>query len=536
MQNYRNVTGNSDNKVGVSGKETVAVSRRSDDCSLILKACIVLSPLLLGGCIFVHRGDAERPAQTSDALLLPETRSSVVLPVTLDAAVLQEKANQMIPQRLVEQDWKNKNSCIPAKYAKVCVGAVINGKCIGKWVKTKVTPAIDCKYSAKVDRGPIKLTSSNGGLKGEIPLKIQAKVRGRGELGSRIQLDPKGSLLAKLSTSVDIDRNYKPAVDLGIDYSWKDFAHVWALGFKIRLDDNANKEIDKQIAKIDDTVTAVLSQTDFRSKAARAWSGLGKTHELGDNSSFVRVTPMEIGFATPRSVGNELDFRFYTTFVTQAFVGTERPANPEPLPLPPLSKTQFPDGFDLNMPISIAFSELERRIKESADPDKWIVSDVDGLGRVKAKLLDVEFFQTTSQQFVLGVKMQADIPGRIFDAKGWLWAPVTFNVDRELRQITVDQIEFKSNLDNWAVNTLVKIANLELVRSQIQSKLKYDFSKEYDIALKSAQRLINRPLDADLALQGKVEEIDLRWVGASPNSLVLNANAKGSIAVTQPKP
>jgi hypothetical protein len=82
----------------------------------------------------------------------------------------------------------------------------------------------------------------------------------------------------------------------------------------------------------------------------------------------------------------------------------------------------------------------------------------------------------------------------------------------------------------------VKIANLELVRSQIQSKLKYDFSKEYDIALKSAQMLINRPLDADLALQGKVEEIDLRWVGASPNSLVLNANAKGSIAVTQPKP
>lgn len=536
MRNYLNFSGNANPKALDSTKKIAAVTQRNDDCWFVLKASIILSPLFLGGCIFVHRGDAERPAQTSDALLLPETKSSVVLPVTLDAAVLQAKANQMIPQRLVEQDWKNKNSCIPAKYAKVCVGGTLNGKCIGVRVKTKVTPAIDCRYSAKVDRGPIKLISSNGGLKGEVPLKIQTKVRGRGALGSRIQLDPKGSLLAKLSASVDIDRNYQPAVDLGIDYSWKDFAHVWALGFKIRLDDEANKEIDKEIAKLGDAVTAVLSQTDFRSEAARAWSGLAKTHAVGDDSTFVRVTPMEIGFSTPKSEDNKLDFKFYTSFATQAFVGTELPTNPEPRPLPPLSKAQFPEGFDLNIPISISFLELERRVKQSSNPEKWIVSDVDGLGQVKAKLLDVEFFQTSGRQFVIGVKMQADVPGRIFDAKGWLWAPVAFNVDRDQREITLDKIEFRSNVDNWAVNTLVKIANLEAVRSRIQRKLKYNFSKEYDTALQSAQSLINRPLNADLALQGNVEEINLKWVGASPSSLVLNANTTGAIAVTNSKP
>lgn len=502
----------------------------------ILKAGIALSPLLLAGCIFVHRGDAERPVQTSDALLLPASKSSIAIPVSLDAAVLQDKVNQIIPKRLVEQDWTNKNSCVAAKYAKVCVGVTIGGRCVGKWVTAKVTPSIDCRYSAKVDRGPISLTSLNGGLEGEIPLDIQAKVRGRGELGSRIQVDPKGSLLAKLSASFDIDEQYKPAVNLGIDYSWKEFAHVWALGIKFRLDEQANKEIDKKIEEIDDAVTAALSQTDFRSKAARAWAGLGKTLSVGDNSTFVRVTPMEVGFASPSSEGNKLDFKLYTAFETQAFVGTEAPADSEPRPLPPLSKTHLPDGFELNMPISISFSELQRRIKENADPEKWMVLDVDGLGQVKAKLLDVQFFQTTSQQFVIGVKMQADVPGRIFDAKGWLWAPVSFNVDSEQREITVEQIEFKSNLDNWAVNSLVKIANLEVVRSSIQRKLKYNFGDEYEIALKSANGLINRPLDAGLAVRGEVKEINLEWLGASPSSLVLNANAKGSIAVTQPSP
>lgn len=471
------------------------------------------------------------PLRGSSTLEFPDQLSTIVVPVSVDIATLRDRLDEAFPTRLIEIN-ERKNDCVPPQYAKVCLVPRLFRKGCAQWIKTKITPGIDCQIDGHVDRGALTIRGSGNVLELSLPVKASVTVRGRGEVGKHIQETAKAAINATAKITIGVSADWQPNATVDADFRWTDRAHLDVLGFRITIGDKVKPEIRKILDKIEREVPRQLHKLNVRRQAERAWAQAFTSVRLSTKPDvWLRFAPRDIALSKLVVSDGALRISAFATGLTHTFVGQE-PENLQPTELPSL-QAGAPEsgGFNFFLPVVVNYVALEAVLREILEFDKARTYTIPGVGEVRATFKDVRIYEATDNELAIGLTMHADPAGEFFDAYGTVWLTGKPSIDNESKRVVATSLTYAAQTDNEATNLLIAIARLEPIRQGIEAALTYDFSGDLEQALAEANTALNRPLGHGFVLEGTIQGAGIESVVPTSEGLYLGLDVQGEVRI-----
>jgi hypothetical protein len=474
-----------------------------------------------------HSYDA--PEKTTTAVAIPTQPSSIILPIVAPLAEIQARLEQETPGELFTVD-ENRDACVPAKWAKVCILPKPFGGC-AKWLKTKISPDIDCHLEGWVRRGPIAIGGSGQDLTLDMPVSLSVTARGRGDIGKNIHETATGAANIHASASVDIDENWKPSASVSADYHWTDRIGVDILGFRITFASKVDPQIRKAIDSFQSSLPATLDALKLKETVATAWpKGFATIEAHKDPDVWVRFTPSSIGYGGYNIADGDLRTSLLLIGNVDTFVG-KKPADAVPTPLPPLIRGLPDPGFHLNLPVMLEFQAMQATARKQLNIGTPRDLQVPGFGAVAVTIKDIEFHQTKGQALAIGVTLNADPEGSWFDTRGTVWLTAKPSIDNQAKKVTANDLQIYGNTDNAAADLLISIVQFGPIKQAIQAAATFDYSKPYDDGLAKLNAAMRKQISPDVYFDGNVDSASVESIVAGPDALHLwlGVTGKGEI-------
>lgn len=464
-----------------------------------------------------------RTREEVDELAQP---SSLVMPLTASLDEIQKGLNEQIPWTLYKID-ENRDGCVPAQWFDRCIVPRPFGGCAQR-LRTKVTPAIDCHVNGAARRGPIQIGGGGRDLLLTMPITASVTVRGRGEIGKRIQETADGSITARVSAAADVDENWQPSAVVNADYSWNNRIGVDVLGFRITFASKVDPKIKDAIGSLKGRLPELLAKLKLKEEANRAWSqGFSILRLAKDPDVWLRFTPRAIGYSGYKVDGRTLQLNILASGETKTFVGS-KPSEPPVQPLPPL-KRQLPDpGFTFVLPILAEYTTLAEAAKKALKVGETQTFDVPGVGTIKVVFKDVVIYQTTGKQLAIGISLDETARANILNTHGTVWLTGGVSVDNEKKRAKIEKLELYSQTNNAPVDILVSVVQFGPVNQAIRNALEYDFSRDYETILKQTNGALTRQISDNFYIQGRIESVSADRIIPSTDALLATLLAKGT--------
>lgn len=473
------------------------------------------------------------PPKTNDGALNLARSSVIVIPLTASLDDIEKRLNAEVPKTLYKVD-ENRDACVAAKQAKVCLLPHIGGGC-GKWLITDISPQIDCHVEGQVERGTIKLAGTGPVLSVSMPVDAKITVKGRGEVGKNIQSTATGSITATASAKVEIDENWRPTTQVSADYSWTNRIGVDVLGFRITFASKVDPKIEEAIESFKQKLPALLAALDLKSQAEKAWAqGFATIQMSTAPDTWLQFTPTGVGYSGISVEGRTLRLRIMASGQVATFVG-KKPPDPSKAPLPPLSRKLPEPGFTFEVPLIADYASLISIAKSVLKFGEAQTVEVPQVGKVKATIRNVAIHQTTNQKLAIGVTVDAETPGSWFDTRGTIWMTAGIIVDNQQKRIKVDKLTVYSQTDNAPVDLLVSLVQFDPVNQAIRKAIEYDYSADYAKMIQQANAALRRQVSDDFFVLGKMDSADVRDIAVLPDALGIVFLFKGNIELNSGK-
>ncbi len=477
-----------------------------------------------------HRGlAAGGPPTTADPVAGFARESTIVLPFIASLDAVQGEMNRKVPTRLYTVD-ENKDACVAAKQVKFCpLPRIFHKGCAVREASVTVTPQIDCHVEGSVDRGPISVGGTGPVATLAMPVSASVTVRGRGEIGKHIQKTADGSVAVGAKVRADLGEDWRPVAVVDADYNWTDRIGIDVLGLRITFAGKVDPKLKGLIDDFKAKLPELLARLEVREGAARAWGrGFATIHVGGEPDVWLRFAPSAAGFGGFAIQGRTLTALVMAAGTVETFVGAKPPERPA-TPLPPLRHGLPSPSFEFYVPVQADYDALAATTRHALKVGEEQVFDVPRFGTVKVVFDDVRLHQTTGGKLAVGVELHARAPSDVLATRGVVWAVADVDIDNAAKRIKVGDLSIRVDADNAVVGLLASVLRLAPVTRAIQKAVGYDFSKDYDGALRRGGQALNGPVSDGLRLQGRIIELGAEKVLAGPRGLVTALVAKGSL-------
>jgi len=230
---------------------------------------------MLSGCDKVVGNPA--PPRIDTALSLPKPASTIIVPLSVDLSVIEERLNQSTPRKL----WainQYEPKCVPAQRVTLC--AVHTRKCKGDACKNvpckvgfkraKVTPDVACRIVGQVTRGRIAMSGRGDALFLSMPVNAIISAR---HVGGVIKKETaNGSSNVSATVQKAVDRQWSPVAKVDIDYAWREPPGIEFLGQRIKFASKADAKLAGVIKGLERDLSREISRVHTRALVAGAWN------------------------------------------------------------------------------------------------------------------------------------------------------------------------------------------------------------------------------------------------------------------------
>lgn len=466
--------------------------------------------LLAGGLLLVLLNAEERniteppPATPAKADALPADLSYISLPLSLSYAELARYANQRIPVQLVKRREHK-------RYTKRALGIPVTFK---------------GRLNSLVKRtGPVTVGRHKDMLAVHIPLRFELRFKGSDALDPDIY--SKGRLQLRLRLKLGMTPAWQPTLKVYPSYQWQNKPRLKLGPFRLDAREILGEVLDDRLKKLSRELERDVRQSaGLRDKAVSYWHELHQLRQLGgdDTPAWLMVDPQAAYFAPLRLTDSALQMEFALAASLTTLVG-EVPPPPLPEPLPALRIAPPPsDGFNIQLPVSLNYAGLEDELQ------RRYANQALAVGKSDITPHDFRIY-SSGQTLVLGARVSARMPGRLFNSRGWLYLqgrPVYTNTGS---QLSVQDFDYTRQVDNWLVSSATWVLH-ENLRKQLANALQFDFSDRVAAARASIHARINRPLDNGFKVHGRLKELSLGRIQPRAEDLLLLLNAQGQLAIS----
>lgn len=475
----------------------------------------------LAGC---HRKPPTPPPPRLEVpVQLPETASTVVVPITARLADLERALNRAVPQTLWSID-RQEPRCVPAQRVKV----------FGE--RIKVTPDLACRIVGTVRRGPITLSGSGENLRVNLPVNATISAEDVGGIIRRETATGAASVHGDVRLSMKPD--WTPTAKVSIHYDWTNPPGVTLFGKRITFVDKADEKLAGVIAKLERDLPKELRALDARSEAAAAWREGFTVLELNHDNPpvWLRITPTQIGYSGYRVVGRELRLTAIAQALTQTFVG-DRPADPTPTPLPNLVRQSKQPQLTFQIPVLADYTQLEPVLARALRKLAARGITIPRAGPVDAKFDDVTIYATTDNRLAVGITVEAKLRSGVLETtRGRVWLTGVPDNAANSEEVEIHDLRIAANTDHDTVNLLIELFKTPEVVEAIRRSLTQDFARDYDKVIGSARKALTAKQLGDFMLRVNVKQVTHGRVVPTGSGLFLAVQARGDASIAyQPR-
>lgn len=462
----------------------------------------------------------DRPERIDSAPETGDGETVLVTSVGVPLETLRRALESDVPRRLWAID-RQMDTCVPQKNIKVL------GQKLGK------TPKVKCRVTGRVDRGRITLVGRGNRLVARIP--VNATVTARDIGGVIKQETATGSAVMELSVRLSVGPNWRAQSDLDLDYRWTNEPGIDILGQRVTFTKPADRELQRVLREVEKTLGREIGKIAIRPRVEQLWSEGFTTLSLSQENPpvWLTIAPQRAGVGTFRVQGRELVTDVLVAAKTHVYVG-ERPTDPERKPLPRNSGIERSDGFSATVPVLADYAQLEPVILRELGKLAEKGIEQEDLGRIDIAFDAVEVFATTGGRIAVGVQAEAEpvgnLTGRTWGkSKGEVWLtgkPVTVAGSELVR---IEDLQVFGDMDLVTGDALVRIMQMEEIRSAIEAALVEDFQSDYARIVEQVREGLANVDAGDLQLAFALDSIEHGKIGIYGTGLYMPVEAKGSV-------
>lgn len=498
--------------------------------------CSLLIFLAAAGCD--RKTGNPAPPRIEAVANLPVQTSTIVVPLTVDLALIERAINRETPRQLWSIN-RFEPRCVPAQRVTVCLAHVRDCKgdacrnvpCKIGLKKTRVTPDISCRIVGQVTRGPIRLGGSGGAIALTMPVSAVVSARDVGNIVKRETAT--GSAVVRATVRMSIGNSWSPIARVDLDYGWTDPPGIDFLGQRIRFARRADAELKGVIAGLERDLAREIGKAQTRALVEGAWRQGFTSIELNREKppAWMRITPQRLGVGQYAVRANRLELTLAAETLTETFIGN-RPPDPAPTSLPPPTPVNGARGLRFNIPVLADYGQLEPVVERALRRLARKGISLEGIGPVKVEFGKVTIYATEGGRLAVGIMASADVLRSPLGAThGEIWLSGIPHNDSDSRIVRIRDLKIDGRTEREAVNLLFSLFADEGVLEEIRRALTQDFTRDYEKVLQAAERAIAYRREGDFTLSAKIGSVSHGTIVPTGQGLFLPVSIRGDARI-----
>lgn len=336
---------------------------------------------------------------------------------------------------------------------------------------------------------------------------------------------------ANISISTTIEKNYtinsNSTYNAKIDNAKCESVNVTSLlrafGWH-HFSDNISKDINKELKKL-----------PFKKEVEKIWNNIQKPINI-DSTTYLLIKPKNLIYKDFSFDNSNLNLgvglKFYATSGDQNDANNWNPN----VILPNLEKiSELPqNNIDLDIPLNIQYSSIEKKAKENLIGQYIKVKNKKGKEKKYAKILDVSIESSSIDKYDLKLGLKVKILKPIFKRKkGFIYLHSKMVFDKSEEKLFVDKFKIDAQTNSWLANNSIEaLANL-IVYNKLKKKMRIDLDKKIDEQkVKLNDKLKNKIEIVDgVNLSGVINDLEIKEIKPLNNSLYLSFLFKGNVNI-----
>ncbi|QMI49802.1 DUF4403 family protein [Burkholderia sp. MBR-1] len=442
-----------------------------------------------------------------------------------------------------------KEACMDVPYVDLR-GAGMQRQCTnvptveGPTVGTKEQCA-DFNWHATVQpEGEPSIGRAGDAIRVSIPLAVSGQGGVTGDLAKVLSLSAK-NFEAHAIPGGDIrasfDENWCPKIDVTPTDRWVSDAKVEAVGkncvgidlgplghpqvcagpANVDLTGPANKAIDQQHDKIREAAAAVLSCETVRAAVQAKWIPISIPIQVADDAKvFLNIKPTAA--AVSSLVAEDDAAKMVLQVSAQTTVGPT-PASADALPLPALGQADpsSESNLDVHVQATAPYTMLTDILaKEIVGKD---FSKDTAAGSASLHVDEVNVYPS-GKSLVVGVRVTANIPGRIFNTRGWVYLLGDPVAGSDGTSVHIDNFRYAAVLDNQLWNAIVSVFDAR-IKTVLRDHSTVDLSSSIQKARDDLLHSVNSASVKGVTITAPSIDMKLDNIVLGPTGFVVNAMA-----------
>jgi len=447
------------------------------------------------------------PPRVSAPADIPETASTIEVPISASLADLQKLINAEVPQILYTVD----------KQEKACI-------------KSKILGSVACHIVGKVTRGPIKLSGKGDTIKLAMPISATVSAK---DVGGIIKSETATAAAeVRANIKLGIKGAWEPTAKVAIDYSWTTKPGIELLGRRFTFAGKADPEVAKLIKKLEADVPKYLAKLNGPEHIQAAWAkGFTSVNLNRENpEAWLRFTPQKLRFDGYVVEGDRLVLKLAAQAVTETFLGDRPPNNPV-TPLPPPSAIDSGPGFKFHLPVIADYKEIEPVLARALAKLSKKPITVPVAGEVTPEFGGVTMYTTTGNRLAIGLDLRVNTQRGLIAPRGSVWLTgVPYN-EPGSQKIFVRDLQIAGSADTPSFRVLLAVVQSDSVMGELNGALSQDFARDYAKLMATVDKALAEIRTGDFVISATIKDVTNGVVMPVGQGLYLPVDAKGIASI-----
>lgn len=404
----------------------------------------------------------------------------------------------------------------------------------------------DYNWTAVAARqGDAVVAKSGESMHLEVPIQVTGKAGLGGDLAKLLSLSAK-SFEAQLRPGVDVSlalgADWCPKLTIVPTNRWVTSAKVEAVGrnclgfdlgplghpevcagpVNIDLTGQANDAVVAQQANLTAAVNSAISCKSIRDTVAAQWRPIAiqlPTEASTGRPLYLNISPKGFAFSGLRATEDSVKVALKVWAETRI---EPNPVKTDPTPLPDVSPLDANTSrLSISLPASVPYADIAAALGNGLRGKDFTSEPTSGKVRVRIEDFDI---YPTSKGLAVGVKIDAELPGQVFNTKGWVYLVGRPQATMAGSAIEIADLGYATVLDNKAWQLLVGIFDSQILKA-LRSNARIDLKPAIT---KSAEQLagqINSASIKGLKVAASVPTANLEEINIGSTSLSARVSA-----------
>ena len=421
-------------------------------------------------------------------------RSTVTVPVMLTTELLRSRVVEQIPKTLVDEK------------------------------KKQLERGVVADILAERSGEPTVRTGS--GLRIDVPIRFEVVPRAS-RLGSLKLGTVTGEMKVTVALQPEIDDHWTLVPNPEVTYSWIDEPVLKVGPFKVGIRAVAERGLDQQITQVERNLRRELPDTiDLRGKVREAWTQLGQPKQINTSpETWVSFAPDAL-FADP-IVSTKAGLQLTVGAAGTLAVAVGSAPKSTSRPLPDRKPAPADSGARIAASIRVPWRDIRAALREQV-VDQAVTRDVPGIGTVELAVTKIVDVYASGRSIAVGLTARATAAGTDAEVELWLAGRPTLQGDT-LRINDPEHVARTSS--SWFDSIHASIA--DDLEALVADRLVVDLSTRRSALIAQLDRdLATRPSEEGITIDADVIDARLKRVYPTDDALVVDAVARGTLAIT----